>query len=100
MCEADQPVEAERPSAALTLTGERGSMTIVNFLAPQIGCRFTTTIDGVTTEEPVDGPTTYEAQLENLREVMQDGEGPTTGGADAIGNMAAIDAIYRAAGRA
>jgi predicted dehydrogenase len=91
---------AERPSAALTLTGERGSMTIVNFLAPQIGCRFTTTIDGVTAEEPVEGPTTYEAQLEDLRAVMLDGVPQKTGGADAIGNMEAIDAIYRAAGRA
>ena len=90
---------ADRPNAVLTLTGERGSMTIVNFLAPQIGCRFTSTIDGVTTAEPVEGPTTYEAQLENLRAVMQDGAQPLTGGADAIGNMTAIDAIYRAAGR-
>jgi predicted dehydrogenase len=88
-----------QPSAVLTLTGEKGSMTIVNFLAPQIGCRFTTIIDGVTTNEPVDGPTTYEAQLENLRAVMLDGVTPVTGGADAIGNMTAIDAIYRAAGR-
>jgi len=91
---------AERPNAVLTLTGEKGSMTIVNFLAPQIGCRFTTTIDGVTTEEPVDGPTTYEAQLEHLRAVVLEGAKPLTGGADAIGNMTAIDAIYRAAGRA
>jgi hypothetical protein len=30
---------------------------------------------------------------------MQDGEAPKTGGEDAVGNMAAIDAIYRAAGR-
>jgi hypothetical protein len=88
-----------QPSAVLTLTGEKGSMTIVNFLAPQMGCRFTTNIDGVTTNEPVDGPTTYEAQLENLRAVMLDGVAPVTGGDDAIGNMTAIDAIYRAAGR-
>jgi predicted dehydrogenase len=88
-----------RPNAVVTLAGERGSMTIVNFLAPQIGCRFTTTIDGVTTSEATDGPTTYEAQLENLRAVMRDGLKPVTGGADAIANMSAIDAIYRAAGR-
>ena len=90
---------APRPSAVLTLTGDKGVMTIVNFLAPQMGCRFTTTIGGVTTHEPVDGPTTYEAQLEHLRAVLQDGAKPLTGGADAIGNMTAIDAIYQAAGR-
>lgn len=88
-----------RPNATVTLTGEKGSMTIVNFLAPQIGCRFTTTIDGVTSNEPTEGPTTYEAQLENLRAVIQDGAKPVTGGADAVANMTAIDAIYRAAGR-
>ena len=88
-----------RPNAVVTLTGERGSMTIVNFLAPQIGCRFTTTIDGETTTEATEGPSTYEAQLENLRAVMQDGLKPVTGGADAIANMRAIDAIYAAAGR-
>ena len=91
---------AERPEATLTLTGEKGRMTIVNFLAPQMGCRFTTTIAGVTTAEPVDGPTTYEAQLEHLRAVMLEGARPLTGGADAVSNMTVIDAIYRAAGRA
>ena len=87
------------PNAVVTLTGEKGSMTIVNFLAPQIGCRFTTTVGGVTTEEPTEGPTTYEAQLANLRAVLLDGEAPVTGGKDAVANMTAIDAIYRAAGR-
>jgi predicted dehydrogenase len=53
----------------------------------------------VTTTEPTEGPTTYEAQLENLRAVLLDGVTPVTGGADAIANMTAIDAIYRAAGR-
>ena len=84
----------------LTLTGEAGSLTILNFLAPQYGCRFTTTIDGVTTDEPVEGPTTYEAQLEHLRAVMLDGATPLTGGRDSIANMTVIDAIYSASGRA
>jgi predicted dehydrogenase len=90
---------APRFAASLTLTGERGSLTIVNFIAPQVGCRFTTTIDGVTTTEATEGPTTYEAQLEHLRAVLQDGAAPLVGGADAIANMTAIDAIYAAAGR-
>jgi predicted dehydrogenase len=89
----------QRPNAVVTLTGEKGTMTIVNFLAPQMGCRFTTTVGDETIEEPTEGPTTYEAQLENLRAVLVDGDAPVTGGADAIGNMTAIDAIYRAAGR-
>jgi len=82
--------------ARLILTGEAGSLSIDNFIAPQYGCRFTDTIDGVTIEEPVEGSATYEAQLDHLRAVMLDGAAPLTGGQDAIGNMAAIDAIYRA----
>jgi predicted dehydrogenase len=41
----------ERPMARLELTGERGSLEIVNFIAPQRGCRFVVTIDG-TAHEP------------------------------------------------
>jgi len=91
--------EATISSVTLTLTGEAGSLDIINFIAPQYGSRFTTTIDGVTTEEPVGGPTSYEAQLENLRAVMLDGETPVTGGRDAIANMTVVDAIYSASGR-
>ena len=91
--------EASLNSITLTLTGEAGSLDIVNFLAPHYGCRFTTTIDGVTIVEPVEGPTTFEAQLEHLRAVMLDGAPRLTGGPDAIANMTAIDAIYGASGR-
>ncbi|HEY2706590.1 MAG TPA: Gfo/Idh/MocA family oxidoreductase [Caulobacteraceae bacterium] len=90
---------APAPSASLKIEGERGSLEIVNFLAPQRGCRFTTTIDGVTEVRPTDGPTTYEAQLTHLGEVLQGTAAPLVGGADAVANMAAIDSIYAAAGR-
>jgi len=86
-------------TASLAIEGERGRLDIVNFLAPQIGCQFTTTIDGETVTRPTDGPTTYEAQLIHLAQLLR-GETPQlTGGADAVGNMAAIDAIYAVAGR-
>jgi predicted dehydrogenase len=84
-------------SVRLTLAGQSGSLSIVNFIAPQYGSSFTTTIDGVITEESVEGAATYEAQLEHLRAVMLDGAAPLTGGQDAIANMVAIDAIYQAA---
>jgi predicted dehydrogenase len=86
-------------SATLVLEGERGRLEIRNFLAPQMGCRFTTTLDGETETHPTDGPTTYQAQLIHLGEVLAGKTQPLTGGADAVGNMAVIDAIYRAAGR-
>ena len=33
------------------LEGERGSLEIINFVAPQNGCRFTTVLDGVATQQ-------------------------------------------------
>lgn len=87
------------PRAILSVIGSRGTLEIVNFLAPQLGCRFTTVIDGQTRRHGVEGPSTYAAQLTHLREVMTGAVAPLTGGADAIANMAAIDAIYEAAGR-
>jgi len=86
-------------SAPLRIEGERGSLEIINYLAPQMGCRFTTTIDGETQTRPTEGPTTYEAQLIHLARVLRGETQPLTGGADAVGNMTAIDAIYAAAGR-
>jgi predicted dehydrogenase len=89
----------EAPAARLTLSGSKGRLEILNFLAPQMGCRFTTTIGGETVEQPTDGPTTYEAQLQHVIDVVANGAEPLTGGADAVANMAVIDAIYAAAGR-
>ncbi len=86
-------------TAPLRIEGERGALEIINYLAPQIGCRFTTTIDGVTEAQPTDGPGTYEAQLIHLADVLDGQAQPLTGGADAVANMTAIDAIYAAAGR-
>lgn len=86
-------------SAWLRLEGERGRLEIQNFLAPQLGCTFTTTVDGETAEHPTDGPTTYAAQLGHLHAVLREGVTPLIGGADAIANMTTIDAIYAAAGR-
>lgn len=92
-------MQPDAPAARLTLGGSKGRLEILNFLAPQIGCRFTTVIDGQTVQQPVDGPTTYEAQLAHVVDVMVNGATPLTGGADAVANMAVIDAIYAAAGR-
>lgn len=89
----------ETRDARATIGGAKGRMEIINFLAPQYGCKFITTIAGETVEHPVDGPTTYEAQLAHVVDVMSGRARPLTGGADAIANMAAIDKIYELAGR-
>jgi predicted dehydrogenase len=98
-CEVACSMIVAAPRAVLSVTGSRGTLEIINFLAPQLGCRFTTVIDGQTRQHGVDGPSTYAAQLTHLCEVMTGTIQPLTGGADAIANMAAIDAIYEAAGR-
>jgi len=90
---------ATTPRATLNVWGSRGTMVIVNFLAPQLGCRFTTVIDGEERVHGVEGPTTYAAQLSHLHEIMSGKVAPLTGGQDAIANMSVIDAIYAAAGR-
>jgi predicted dehydrogenase len=84
--------------ATLRLKGEKGALELVNYVAPQNGGRLTVEIGGKTRVEPVDGPSTYDAQLAHVGDVLLRGAAPLTGGADAVANMACIDAIYAAAG--
>ena len=87
------------PSARLVIRGDRGHLEIRVFVAPQMGGRFTTVIDGVETRHLVEGPTTYAAQLIHVAQVLRGEAAALTGGEDAVANMAVIDAIYAAAGR-
>ena len=86
-------------SATLTLEGDLGRLEITPFIAPQMRGRLTTTIEGQTTVHEASGPTSYEAQLIHLGEVLSGRAAPLTGGADSVANMTVIDAIYAAAGR-
>ena len=88
---------ADNFEANLTLRGERGTLGIRNFIAPQMGCSFRVQIGEESRAEPTDGPSTYAAQLAHLVDVAQRGATPLTGGADAIANLTLLDAI-RAAG--
>ena len=89
----------EAISATLTLEGERGRLEITPFIAPQMRGRLTVTLGGETTVREASGPTSYEAQLAHVGEVLAGCATPLTGGADAVANMTAIEAIYAAAGR-
>jgi len=91
-------MKPERFGATLRLTGEKGSLEILNFVAPQLGCRFTVTVNGATREEDTAGPATYVAQLAELGDVLLRGKAPLITNADSLANMAAIDAIYAKAG--
>jgi predicted dehydrogenase len=86
-------------AATLTLEGDRGRLEITPFIAPQRRGRLTTTIDGQTTVREASGPSSYEAQLIHLGEVLAGQAAPLTGGKDAVANMTVIDAIYASAGR-
>jgi predicted dehydrogenase len=85
-------------TATLRLKGEKGSLEMVNFVAPQNGGRLTVEAGGKTRIEPVEGPSTYDAQLAHVGDVLLRGAPLLTGGADAVANMECIDAIYAAAG--
>ena len=89
----------EKFGCRVIVEGDRGEINITNFVGPQMGGRFTLTRDGGTEELSMDGPSTYAAQLEHVVQVMNGAALPLTGGGDAVAQMAAIDAIYAAAGR-
>jgi predicted dehydrogenase len=85
-------------TSLLRIEGEKGSLEIQNFIAPQMGCRFTVHSGGLARTEPVEGPSTFAAQLAHVCDVLLRGAQPLAGGQDAIANMTAIDRIYEAAG--
>ncbi len=89
----------EKFGCRVVIEGDRGAINITNFVGPQMGGRFTVTREGESEDLSMDGPTTYAAQLEHVVQVMNGAVIPLTGGGDAVAQMAAIDAIYAAAGR-
>ena len=75
-----------------------GSIEMTNPVHPQLGHEITIHHKGQTLVESVPSSTTYDHQLSHVLNVMRGRAAPLTGGADAVGNMSAIDAIYKAAG--
>jgi predicted dehydrogenase len=83
---------------AIRVTGTRGEMRVLNFIAPQFFNRLTVVVDGKRTSERVRGEPTYDAQLRAFVAAVRDGaEFPTTA-EDAVVTMRLIDDIYTAAG--
>ena len=78
--------------------GERGTLRITNYAAPQFFHRVTVTVDGVRRRERVPGGPTYDYQLRAFATAVRGGPPPLTPPADSIANMTVIDAIYRKAG--
>lgn len=84
--------------ASLVVKGTAGSVEVDNFLHPQYGHSVRLTAGGVTSTATVDGRATYDYQLDAFVTAIARGEDAPTSGADIVGNMAVIDAIYEAAG--
>lgn len=79
--------------------GNAGKLVIDNPTAPQLFYKIELQAGGKKTRYQVKKkPGTYELQLAAFARAIQTGEKPRTGADYFIANMAAIDAIYRAAG--
>ena len=87
------------PSTDLVIEGTRGRLQINGLVLPQRSGRLRLTADGPTRDLPIEGASSYAAQLDHVVGVLRGREVQLTGGADAIANMRAIDSI-RAMARA
>lgn len=86
------------PDIGLTIIGSDGRIEATNPLAPQMGNRLTITTAAGTTSGSVDAGSTYDHMVRAFTEHVIHGAPFPTRGQDAINNMAAIDAVYQAAG--
>jgi predicted dehydrogenase len=95
----DDTEATHRKSVNLHIVGSEGWIDVVNPMAPQFGNRVRARLaDGTEVDESLNGGTSYRYQLESFTQVVAGEIAPLTGGADSIGNMMTIDAIYAAAG--
>jgi len=86
-------------SRYLRVHGDAGMLELDNPVSPHSGSTLTIEAANASMPQVVSGgDTTFHFQLRHVIEVIEGRAQPLTGGDDAIGNMRAIDAIYRAAG--
>jgi predicted dehydrogenase len=78
--------------------GERGTLTVTNYVAPQIWSRFTVTVDGQRRRERFDGEATYVHQLRAFAAAVRGEPANLTPPSDSVVTMSLIDDIYTAAG--
>jgi predicted dehydrogenase len=84
--------------ARFHIEGQHGSVEAINSLLPHRGHSIVERINGGLREHTLAGGTTFDYQLAMLVEAVASERPVATEGADPIGNMATIDAIYAAAG--
>jgi predicted dehydrogenase len=83
----------------LVVRGDKGVLEIDNPVTPHAGATLSIEApNGPMPQIVSGGDTTFHHQLRHVMEVIAGRAAPLTGGDDAVANMRAIDAIYRAAG--
>jgi len=83
----------------LRVQGDTGVLEIENPVSPHAGATLSIEAPDAPLPQIVSGgDTTFHYQLRHVLEVIEGRAEPLTGGDDALGNMRAIDDIYRAAG--
>jgi predicted dehydrogenase len=86
-------MDPSAPFTEIILEGEQGRLQISGFVLPQRAGRLRLTVGGETRDLPIDGPSSYAAQLDHVAAVVRGAERPITGGSDAIANMDVLDRI-------
>lgn len=83
----------------LRVMGDQGVLEFDNPVTPHAGATLSIESDAPSVPQIVSGgETTFHFQLRHVLEVIEGRAQPLTGGMDAVNNMRAIDAVYRAAG--
>lgn len=84
---------------SLDVEGSRGALHVTNLIAPGLGYELKWhNADGEFDEKVEADGSTFDYQMAEFVAGALDGKSLPTGGQDAIDNMRAIDAVYRAAG--
>ncbi|MEQ1868045.1 MAG: hypothetical protein ABL996_25775, partial [Micropepsaceae bacterium] len=89
-------MDGESFKAFVTVEGERGRLSAMNPLAPQMGHMLETKIDGAVRKQTCDGPSTFAAQLEAVVAAVLDGAAFPLAADDPVKSMEAIDAVRAA----
>lgn len=84
--------------ARFEVSAERGKVIMINSLLPHRGHSIHETVDGNFREFTIAGNTTFDHQLAAVVSAIDNGTPLPTDSERQIGNMTAIDGIYRAAG--
>jgi len=85
-------------SLSIKIRGSRGSISVFNYVKPEVGHRLKVRSGAGVRRERVPGGSTYGTQLAAFADAVRARTQPVTTVADSLKNMRVIDAVYLAAG--